>query len=239
MSGLPYIGVTGLMSTAETQATVAAFPATCDRALMIGVLASSKTLAGQPNKWPLRYPLPADIASIFSPDSRALNLVHYATGGEHDGRALADAFIRAMVAGGPLCHGLQINAAWPTPRAFDIFRDHYPQAWVVLQIGPSAMRELDHHVLNIAQRVRRDYGPVVTDLLIDASGGTGRPLDTVLASQLFDALKCAGDWGVGVAGGLCAGALARTAPWPPSCAMAPRSTRRDGCATTLWAAGTC
>src|SRR5258708_1143032 len=74
----PYIGVTGIMSSTEIDEALAAVPQATHR-FMPGVLVSSKTLAGQANKWPGRYPKKEAIADIFIDDPRKLNLIHYST----------------------------------------------------------------------------------------------------------------------------------------------------------------
>lgn len=52
----PYIGITGFMSRDEVEEVLTVFPENSTRKLMVGVLASEKTLHGPTNKWPNRYP---------------------------------------------------------------------------------------------------------------------------------------------------------------------------------------
>jgi hypothetical protein len=198
----PYIGVSGLMSPEETSAVLRVYP-DCDRQVMIGVLISSKSMRGVPTRWARRYPKPQEIAGIFSKDSRALNLIHYATGGEEDPVALFGALMAAVNYGGRYCHGVQVNAAWPSPAALRQLRECEPSLRVVLQLGPGAMAA--GHFRNDMIRTLRAYDGACTDALIDASGGRGLPLDMALARCVLDAGRIAlPDVIFGTAGGLCA-----------------------------------
>jgi hypothetical protein len=209
MRPVPYIGVTGFMSQGEVAAALNAFrdgPATGGRKIMVGVLASSKTLAGQKNKWPNRYPAPRDIARLFSTDPRALNLIHYAT----DDQSTLDEQLRTLLRlGGPNLHGFQLNMAWPDPGALEVLEGKR----VVLQIGAKAIA-LAGDAEDIASCVDEyTHDGHITDVLIDASGGKGVPMDPDLVIACVDAIA---DWhpdlGIGVAGGLSAATLGSLRP---------------------------
>jgi hypothetical protein len=198
----PYVGVSGVTSRAETVAACSALPK-CDRDLMVGALVSEKTLAGQQNRYFRRYPKIASIAGIFTDDPRCLNLVHFGADAPPDATTL----IRLFELAGPLCHGFQFNGTWPCRG--DLFRLHEAAAHrgrdlrVVLQCrcsGPSDLAWLT--VPSVAH-----YDGIITDVLADASGGTGKPLER----HHVDAWRknVASAWrdrpiGIGVAGGLCA-----------------------------------
>ena len=203
MNPQSYIGVSGFMSRAEVDLALAAFPP-ADRLLMVGVLASSKTLAGTQNNYPRRYPMRDDIAGIFSDDPRCLNLVHYATGGESDPEELADALYEAIRYGGPHCHGLQVNAAWPPVGALREIREHLPDRRIVLQLGPGVLAA--GPTVDFVRRLDT-YDGAVTDVLIDASGGRGLPIDLHTATRWLCEVGERIDAGRGIAGGLCAEAV--------------------------------
>ena len=203
-----YVGVSGFMSRAEVQAALAVFP-DCGRDIMVGVLASSKSLCNQPLKQPLRYPKCEDIANIFVDDPRCLNLVHVYN--DHEWKSDVDGttipliidMFRAMDAGGPLCHGLQVNAARPTSIDLQWFRDKHPSARVVLQVRPAMIRVLEGHSrsrLNALGCLAN-----VTDVLIDASLGKGKTLNLDATRLSIDTIRhWSPDMRIGVAGGLCA-----------------------------------
>lgn len=224
MARRPYVGITGFMCADEVRAALTAYrEAWGDRTpthdLMVGVLVTSKTLCGQIAKQPLRYPAMGDVAGIFVDDPLALNVVHVCPNSDPsavDGRRIPleiDA-IRAIAAGGPLCHGLQINTASPTWRALSTVRGCVGKdARLILQARPAWL----HHRLagtggNLDTLVM--FSPCVTDLLIDVSCGTGKVIDPADASSLVAAtrkqLKHFANDGmirVGVAGGLSADTL--------------------------------
>lgn len=215
-----YVGVSGFMSSTEVRAALEAFP-DCGRQLMVGVLASSKTLCGLPNKYPRRYPQREVIAGIFVDDPRALNLVHVATDGDRstiDGKFIPieiDLW-RGFEAGGPLCHGVQLNGATPRlrPEALHAFKAMCPTAKrIVLQVGPrwlDARSKADGFLKSLAM-----YAGTVTDILLDVSGGNGKAIKIETARELVvDARRSLSHWGVtadqmaiGIAGGLCAETL--------------------------------
>lgn len=221
----PYIGVSGFMSADEVHAAIAAYrDAWAEIApgrepthdLMVGVLASSKTLAGQTNKYPLRYPRFGDIASIFQAERDVLNLVHYASVAAPDSSKL----YVLMLAGGPWCHGFQFNVSWPSWTCLTKFvRQHRPSAaalqpshegmgWsIVLQAGPRMLANMGA-AANLAWELDPYIG-VATDVLIDASGGEGRAIDAAGGAWIGRSIgdRHNGKIGIGVAGGLCAETL--------------------------------
>src|SRR5690606_15726794 len=74
----PYIGITGFTSPEQTRAALQIMRGS-PRKLMIGVLASKKSIAGLPVRQQKRYPHFNDIEPIFRFERQALNLLHYHT----------------------------------------------------------------------------------------------------------------------------------------------------------------
>ncbi|MGK3995019.1 hypothetical protein [Sorangium sp. So ce1024] len=206
---LPYCGISGLVSRTEVLAALAAFP-DCGRQLMVGVLASEKTLAGQTNRYFRRYPKVENISHVFVDDPRCLNLLHYGADTPPDATTL----IRLFELAGPLCHGFQFNGAWPY-RA-DLFRLHEAAAHrgrdlrVVLQVRVPNRQG----TATVTWPSHGHYGGLFSDILLDASGGTGRAFDYSYAETWVEEVRARyGDKiGVGIAGGLCAETLAPVAP---------------------------
>ncbi len=170
-----YIGITGFMKRAEVERALAHLEHPpheheAHRQLMVGVLVSLDTLNGKPPaRYPNRYPAIKQVAKIFTDDPRALNLIHYVTS---DRSTLPDQFARLIKAGGPNLHGFQLNMRWPDPAALAPLLG----LRVVLQIGEKALEEANHDPKAIAILVGA-YVDIVTDVLIDPSGGGGRPID--------------------------------------------------------------
>ena len=201
----PYIGITGFTAPDEVAAVLTTLPANPSRLLMCGVLLSNALLAGQPSDAPNRCPPTDAIAGIFSDDPRCLNLVHYRP---QPGANLADALARASDVGGPNCHGVQINATrgapWPDPSALVEYRRRGQSQHIVLQAGREAMASVNGDADALARRCA-EYAGIVTDVLVDASEGLGRPLDAAASARYLATIAdAAPDLGLVVAGGLCA-----------------------------------
>lgn len=198
-----YIGVTGFMRQQEVNEVASVLPADSKRLLMVGVLASSRTLCGEENKYPNRYPKKEHLASIFAGEDRKrfLNLVHLSV---DEPETLADDMLKAIKYGGPWCHGLQLNVVWPNKDTLSEFRTTHPAESfkIVLQIGAAAMGQLDNDPKKIAAVVRENYATLVDYVLIDSSGGRGKDFDTTFAGECIKHLADVDTIGIGVAGGL-------------------------------------
>ena len=207
----PYIGVTGFMTREEVDQAITAFHQTKrpdDRHLMIGILASSKTLKGEQNKWGNRFPRVQDISRLVRDRPFMTTLVHYST---DEPETLSEQLQRLQEFGGPFLDGFQLNMVWPDPNAIkEALYDHEhrrPASRIVLQIGSRAFKACaeDHHVL--AARIDA-YAEIVTDVLFDLSGGHGRPLDIEKSLDVLFTIRLRHPHlGLGVAGGLCADTL--------------------------------
>ncbi len=195
---VPYIGVTGFRTRREVQTVLEVVPHGAKRRLMVGVLASSKTLQGGQGKYPGRTPRVEEIADIFNDDPRALNLIHYNTG---DRQGLPEQLARLIELGGPNLHGFQLNIAWPDPTQLERLRSHT----VVQQVGHRAFEEVGNDPRQLAEKLDA-YRGLITHVLVDPSGGTGQEyhLPTTQACVLA-IMDRHGDWlKIGIAGGLSA-----------------------------------
>ncbi len=196
MSNTPtnYVGVTGFTTREQVAAVLPALRH--NYRLMVGVLVSQKTLAGLPNKYPLRYPKVADVADVFVDDPRCLNLVHYCSSTPPD----VDTLQKLADVAGPRCHGYQFNGAWPEPDAL---------ATVLGQKGLRLVLQLQPGVF-VGDLFPYYREGLVTDVLIDGSGGRGEaiPLDGATHTRV-NVLRGTTAWGVGIAGGLCEAEILR------------------------------
>jgi len=203
----PYIGVTGFMSHDEVQSVLEVVPQDASHKLMVGVLASWKTVSGRGNKHPGRYPTMDDIGHVFVDDPRTVNLIHYATDDVHTLLEQTEQLERYT---GPHHAGYQLNICWPEPGIVSksLRTDHR----VVLQIGGHALAQMNNNPPTLAAALDA-YDGLITDLLIDPSGGNGRPFDPVLAGELLSAISQRHPkLGLGVAGGLSAQTLRLVEP---------------------------
>lgn len=196
----PYIGVTGFMNRTDAEEILKIWPDNAKYDLMIGVLASSKTINGTPNKWPKRYPQPLRIRSIFPNHPHALNLIHYST--DNPDNLLNEMSGISEIAGENF-HGFQLNIPWPVREEL-IHYSHlgYGNQRVVLQIGERALRMIDHSPAKLAARLRKNYWPV-DYLLLDQSAGQGKPLDPIkLREYLLELYSADLTMKIGISGGL-------------------------------------
>lgn len=195
---MKYLGITGFTRKEEVEEILSALPATTPpTSIMIGVLASQKTLYGGRNKYPNRYPCVTDIASIFCRDKRALNLIHYHTPAKDNDLLAELETLKGF--GGPLMHGFQLNIAWPNPLTVEKYVQKYPFQKIVLQVGANAMQLVEHDPDELARRLKA-YDGLISSVLLDMSGGRGEILDP---AQLGDFLDRLNGFSIAVAGGLC------------------------------------
>lgn len=203
----PYIGITGFVSHEEVEAMLALMPENCEHLLMVGVLASQRTLHGEPPKRPNRNPKKEDIENIFpnpsihnSGNRTTLNLIHYNTKDDSD---LSDQLFRMMCRD---CDGFQLNIAWPSKWELIYFLDCLSMD-IVLQVGGRALRELECSPQQLADKVM-EYKGLINYVLLDQSGGLGKPLDADALRPHLETLRLAmPNLGLGVAGGLSAETL--------------------------------
>ncbi len=200
MTTTPYIGVTGFMNRTQVEQALEGFPHTPFLKLMVGVLASDKTLSGVPNSHPNSFPHPDDIAEIFVDDPRVLNLVHYNT---HNQKGLARQLDTLFETAGPNCHGAQLNVTWPSPEELKWQHNAWGDKQIVLQLGREAFQSKQSPVM--VARYLGIYKQLIDYVLFDMSGGFGVEIDVNLATEcLVEYLKYGLDryFGFGLAGGL-------------------------------------
>lgn len=195
---IPYIGATGITDAKQTKMLLSNVPHGSSHHLMVGVLASSKTIAGMANRWPMRYPKVERIGNVFKKDSRSLNLIHYST---DEQQTLFNQLLHLKEIGGPNLHGFQLNFAWPNISALEEYRKDNPGSYIVLQIGGRAMAKAGSPKSVAA--MLGPYNPFIDSILIDASGGYGKTLDPIEARNYLHEIASTGySFGLGLAGGL-------------------------------------
>lgn len=208
----PYVGITGFMTRAESTRALELFHELdleqLGYSLMVGVLASSKTLKGMPNKWPGRYPDVNQIADIWPLGRDALRLVHYATDERETLRFQLQTLDELT-----LCNGFQLNITWPDPS--ELLEQVHKT--IVLQVGRQAMAEHEFAPSRIADRLEAYVG-CVAGVLFDASGGRGELVDEALIVPILNECRRRGlPFGWGVAGGLSAATLRYIDPFFEVC----------------------
>jgi len=221
MKSKPYVGVAGFMSGDEIMAAIETVPPKSTHSLAIGILTSAKTLRGEANKYPTRYPKVEDIAGLVAhgKDVVATNqlpvefIAHYAVGDINDvelelerlGQLVCDAKF----------DGVQLNLPphWTGDRRLHgAILSWLQGVRVIVQIRPP--RQGDPLVDLVESAIGAATNANVTDLLLDASAGQGVELNPVWASMMIHAIRGrlriheSMPLGLGVAGGLGPGKLA-------------------------------
>jgi len=206
----PYIGVTGFMTQSEVASGIEAserFSPWARHQLMIGVMVSARTLAGESHSSrPNQFPDVNDVASLFSLHRRVVNLIHFNSKDKAPAIWVND-FLRLKTIGGRNCDGVQINIPWPAPSALQCLKGKR----VVLSIGHEAQRIAQHDsnrvVSLLEEYVEMD---VITDILIDMSEGKGTTLNPTAVEPYLHAIRAAYPaLGIGTAGGLCADVMGK------------------------------
>ncbi len=196
---VPYIGITGFMTSFEVKLVLNSFPSDVKRKVMIGVLAGLKSLRGETNKWPGRYPKVEEIKNIFIDDPVALNLIHY---NSKEPDSLLDQLLKMTEFGGPYLNGFQLNMAWPPKKTIERYKKMNPGKQIILQVGGMAFEFIMNSPTVLANHIER-YSETIDYVLLDPSGGLGKEFDPEKIRPYLEAIfKEKIDIGVGVAGGL-------------------------------------
>ena len=213
-----YVGVTGFMDLLEvSECSNAISEARNDgddrledlkQLLMVGVLVSSKTLDGKPNKRPGRYPQMPAIKGIFEycnwPD--ILNTIHYHT---DDRAGLYDQVCRLVEVADGRLHAIQFNVRWPNHVTLVRIARRFPWLRIIVQIGHKAIADVTDGEHTFIGDAVRAYREVVDDFLFDPSGGLGRSLDLDAATSYVNSIP-QDSCGRGIAGGFDADSVVRT-----------------------------
>lgn len=216
----PYVGVTGFTQPNQANEAFSLLPdyGSPSHYYMAGVLMSSKTLRGQQNSYTRRYPPREHVREIFSNKPWALNTIHYST----DNPTELGLELAAII--GMFCHypergdclgAIQLNMAWPDLNMLDwcqrkLFEPH--TLHLILQVGSAALDQIGRDPKRLAMRVK-EYIPLVDYILIDPSGGKGKPLDVGFTTNCVRAIyDLEPPMNVGIAGGLCGTSLDTVAP---------------------------
>lgn len=199
--GKPYVGVTGPVTVDEVRQVGQAFKEVgftreSAHVPMIGILASYKTLNGQPtqNK---RYPQYGDVQTLLREASHfGLPMIHY-NSRERD--TLTDQLDKILSNCEGLCEGVQLNIAWPDSIKLAEIRALHPNIPFVIQLSHSAMQNLTPE--EIAKKIK-EYGQIASYTLIDPSGGRGKEFDLNNSLAVYGAINLqAPNTIIGFAGG--------------------------------------
>jgi len=226
---IPYIGITGIVSATESNVMIHTGVGGSTRKIMVGVLVSSKSLRGEPNRWPNRFPIISDIPGVFCDHPAAFNVIHYHT---DDPDSLVDQLLTLSQLAGPNLHGFQLNMAWPSAADIRQFTQQRPDQQIILQLNQAAFHGTGDHPGGIIAKLKQEYSGLVDHVLFDLSAGYGRQLDTNWAHRQLQEMQDANlGIGLGVAGGLSPTSLHLVEPLVqdfPRLSIDAESRLRDG-----------
>lgn len=186
----PYIGITGPVNVQETrdicrEFSEAGYSMESHHIPMVGFLVSHKTLNGQATQ-NRRYP-PADSLPelLGSTEGEVLTMVHY-NSREIDTLSKQVGQIFNGIYENGLCRAIQLNIVWPDIAQVTRIKEQYPDMQIVFQASHKAMEGKTPN--QIANGVR-DYGDSISYVLIDPSGGRGKPFDLESSIEVYSELR--------------------------------------------------
>lgn len=176
----PYVGITGFMDAAEAAHALKVFGnprGTFNYKLMVGVLASAKTIRGGEAPFQNRYPVMRKIPTIFPISDQTLGLIHFST--NYPAYLYRDMQILAEhCAHNPGFHGFQLNVDWPDVDQLKRWKNEsLVGRTLVLAVTPKTMHAAGNTPEIVAELVAKSYLSLVDYILLDSSGGHGKPLD--------------------------------------------------------------
>ena len=189
------------MKRTEVEAALKAIPeGHQSHKLMLGVLVTDRTLRGETNRKPGRYPAKENLKKIYVSDDRALNFVHYST---ERPEALVEELEEVIKLVGSHLEGFQLNMMRPPIDQLESFREKHPGMLLVFQLRPDLLDEHGNDLSKVIELELDDYRGLVDYISFDMSLGWGIPMDVeearVAARKLTKAFP---GTGIGVAGGL-------------------------------------
>lgn len=197
----PYTGITGFISPTEVeQALSLQHEFITRRPLMVGVLVSDMSLFGERNKHARRYPKVANVAEIFSPNPRGVNVVSYTAA---DTRDFSERLERIYEISGRHLHGIQLNLVWPSAQVlFSFYRRHRHIERLILHLGYNSFRLCDNEPYKACQKLSA-YRGSITDVVVSPSRSKRGELDVAQTERYILAIREAcPDLGITVSGGL-------------------------------------
>lgn len=199
----PYIGVTGIMSRNDYIHVAMPFNMGHNtHQLMAGILVSSKTKNGMPNKYPNRYPPIESVASLIPTGLDSLNLIHYST---DNPERLAEEMVEVLSHCDDQIDGFQLNVCWPkVSQLEEFYKKHSRKTVIILQIGRHALEQIHFVPRLLVKRIRESgYLDFIQGILIDPSCGKGQAYERGgIADYLAELYNAQLRINIGIAGGL-------------------------------------
>ena len=189
-----YIGITGVSSIGEVREVknivdqlkrASLLPP--DKKVMLGYLVSHKTLNSMPTE-NRRYPLFKDLPEMLeAAGDNIFTMIHY-NSRELDTltEQVSKIFDFKDIYAKDLCKAFQLNMAWPDPKAIENIKSSYPEIMFVLSLTKDAIS--GNTPAQILEKTEQYHG-LADYILIDSSGGQGKPFDIDQSADIYRALR--------------------------------------------------
>ncbi|MEA2003342.1 MAG: hypothetical protein U9O53_00085, partial [archaeon] len=189
-----YIGVTGVSSIDEVSQvkgivdrmkTASLLPH--DKKVMLGYLVSYKTLNSKPTA-NRRYPLIKDLpAMLEAAGDNIFTMIHYnSTELNTLAEQVSEIFAFENIYERNLCKAFQLNITWPDPKAIENIKSSYPDIMFVLSLTKDAISgNTPEQILENTEQ----YNGLADYILIDPSGGEGKPFDIEHSALIYRELR--------------------------------------------------
>jgi len=185
MRAKPYVGVTGCVTKPEVMNVLDKFSDAgycgASHEPMTGFLVSYKTLNGRHTS-NRRYPGICRLPDLVKA-SYAFNMVHY---NSRELNTLAEQVINIFNGIYPKCHALQLNIPWPDPRQLELIKNEFTDMEIVFQASRKVTAGKSAALIADCVAV---YGDLVDYVLIDPSGGQGKPFDLERSLSIYSELR--------------------------------------------------
>lgn len=199
MRAKPYIGITGAKTVSEVDNIISEYNKDNfeEHVLMLGFLASYKTLNNIPTT-NRRYPQIEELPHLIQHSGkRAFNMVHYNSKEIDTLASQIDQIFSKLPK--EFCRALQLNIPWPDLRQVEKIMNAYPELQIVLQLSSKAMANKNKK--EIVDKVQ-DYNGLASYVLIDPSGGNGLEFNIDVSVDIYSELNMRlPDLTIGLAGG--------------------------------------
>ena len=170
---IPYIGVSDIGSNENIVALRPNFSVLEPLALKAGLTMTRKVLWGIQTKWNSACPSGGEIRKIFAtPHPRVIRMLHYA---DYDGVDLVPSLKKIMRVCGKTLDGIQLDMVWPDPFILEKHKKVHTNLELILQVGEKALIQVGENPLKMWRAIQ-NYDGIVDRILLDRSGGNGKPL---------------------------------------------------------------
>lgn len=178
------VGITDFRSSEQVLECLGHMPKGHRRLLHVGVMTSRKFIEGKETKWRKVWQDRWPLHEIFVKDPQVLNVLHYA---DYDSTSLdlEGAFGKLLEDHADDIDALQLDMVWPEP--FGVWAiDEFYAVPVILQVGRRAFEEIEHDPKKLVEKLKRCE--TLEGVLLDCSGGEGRPLDAAFLRPFVEAI---------------------------------------------------